>query len=359
MVLVGILVTDDPDLTLSKATGLILGLTTWYYIPLTVRSFRQLHYSLLLFLLIALSFTFVGILSTNWIFKIPLLDEIIRSLPAQRLVLPESPELGVQANQLAGTIIIYWPCLIALLFTTPFASKKGRLFLIISIILVTLFLILSQSRSGWIGALGGLVFLLSWWVWLVLPTQQRWLMALGWLGVVVVCLVGYFLIGPERLQPFWGDPVEKVVIGDFSSLGFRLEAWHWSVEGIKDFPLTGTGLGTFRRVVKRLFPIRIAPAYDMSHAHNIFLQVALDIGLPGLVAYIAMLLVAFVTGWQVAQQNKKLRPFAIGLLTGLMALHIFGLTDALALGSKTALLFWLDLGILTAMPTVLDSEEHT
>jgi hypothetical protein len=43
---------------------------------------------------------------------------------------------------------------------------------------------------------------------------------------------------------------------------------------------------------------------------------------------------------------------AIGLVTGLIALHIYGLTDALALGSKTSLLFWLILGNLAAMKQV-------
>lgn len=352
MVGVGILVTADPDLTLPKATGLLLGLTSWYFLLSITNSFRRLHYSLLLFILVALSFTLIGALSTNWIFKVPLLDGVIQSLPKGRLILPDSPDTGVQANQLAGTIIIYWPLLLALLFIVPSMPKKRRIILATLAALVTIFLLLSQSRSGWVGALGAGLFLLSWWGWLYLPGQQRRLVSWGWAGLLVAAVVGYWLIGPEHLEQIWGDPVEKTVIGKFSSLGFRLEAWQWSVESIKDFPLTGTGLGAFRRVVKRLFPINISPTYDISHAHNIFLQVALDIGLPGLVAYLALLLVAVQMGWQVAQQDKTLRPFAIGLVTGLVGLHIYGLADALALGSKTGLLFWLSLGILSAMKNV-------
>ena len=353
MIGISILITADPDLTLSKATGLILGLTSWYFLQAAVHTHRYFYYSLTLFVLVALGFTFMGSLSTNWVIKVPILDEMIRSLPAARLVLPESPETGVQANQLAGTILSYWPLLVVL--AVPWRSSHSKLLLLVTF-LITAMLVLTQSRSGWIGAFGALLFLLTWLGWLYLPKQRRWLIGLGWLGLLIVSIIGYLLIGPERIEQAWGGPSDRIVIGNLSSIGFRLEVWHWSVEGIKSFPFTGTGLGTFRRVVKRFFPIQVSPTFDISHAHNIFLQTALDIGLPGLIAYIALLLVAGQIGWQVARRDEKLRPFAIGLVSSLVALHIYGLTDALALGSKTGLLFWLNIGLLAAMKNV--SEKH-
>ena len=353
MIGIGILITADPDLTLSKATGLVLGLTSWYFVLAVVYNHRRFHYGLILFVLMALGFTLIGSLSTNWVFKVPLLDEMIRSLPAARLVLPESPETGVQANQLAGTILSYWPLLVVL--AVPWRSSHSKLLLLVTF-LITAMLVLTQSRSGWIGAFGALLFLLTWLGWLYLPKQRRWLIGLGWLGLLIVSIIGYLLIGPERIEQAWGGPSDRIVIGNLSSIGFRLEVWHWSVEGIKSFPFTGTGLGTFRRVVKRFFPIQVSPTFDISHAHNIFLQTALDIGLPGLIAYIALLLVAGQIGWQVARRDERLRPFAIGLVSSLVALHIYGLTDALALGSKTGLLFWLNIGLLAAMKNV--SEKH-
>lgn len=348
-ILVGILVTADPDLTLQKATGLILGITSWYIIQTAVRSPHQLHYSLWVFMLIALGFTLLGILSTNWVYKVPVLERVIGALPAARLILPESPDTGVQANQLAGTILIYWP----LLLTLPlfFRALPKRIFAVLLWVTfsVTAILLLAQSRSGWMGAAGGGLFLFTWLGWLYVPKSRRWLIGIGWLGVMLACLAGYLLVGPERVGRIVNDPADETLIGNLGSVGFRLEVWHWGVETLHNFPFTGTGLGTFRRVVKRLFPIDVPPTYDISHAHNIFLQIALDVGLPGLVAYLAFLLLALKTGWQVAQRDEALRPFAIGLVTGLVALHIYGLADALAFGSKTGLLFWLALGNLAAM----------
>jgi putative inorganic carbon (HCO3(-)) transporter len=151
------------------------------------------------------------------------------------------------------------------------------------------------------------------------------------------------------LQVLWEEPPRETAIGTLTSLNFRREVWQWAIAGIKEFPFTGSGLGSFRRVVVRLYPINLPPDYDIAHAHNIFFQVALDVGLPGLIAYLALLMLAGTVAWQVARQDEALRPFALGLLAGLAGLHIYGLTDALAPGAKPGLLFWAALGLLAAM----------
>ncbi len=134
-----------------------------------------------------------------------------------------------------------------------------------------------------------------------------------------------------------------------TTLNYRKELWPWAVAAIGDFPFTGVGLGTFRQVAFRLYPLSLSPTYDIAHAHNIFLQTALDVGLPGLVIYSAMLLIAAVVGWRVARRHAGYRSICLGLLAGLAALHIYGLADALALGSTPAVVFWLALGLLAAM----------
>jgi putative inorganic carbon (HCO3(-)) transporter len=130
------------------------------------------------------------------------------------------------------------------------------------------------------------------------------------------------------------------------------------VYAIQDFPFTGVGLGTFRRVVGLLYPLfTISPDIDIAHAHNIFLQVALDVGVPGLIAYLALLWVAGAVAWHVARGGPPLlQALAIGLLAALVSLHLYGLTDALALGSKPGLAFWMILGLLAALPRVVDTE---
>jgi putative inorganic carbon (HCO3(-)) transporter len=262
--------------------------------------------------------------------------------------LPEAASVGIQPNQVAGTILLYLPLLYSLLIGWRSAQhRKTALFLLTPIaILTTLVLVLTQSRGGWISGLAGLIVLVFLWAWLKLP--RKWVV-LVLLAFTTIGIIGLVTIGPQTILNIWLDPPNDSIIGRLNSLGFRQEVWRWAVTSIRDFPFTGTGLGSFRRVVMRLYPIDIPPTYDIAHAHNIFLQTALDIGLPGLVAYIAMLLLLGLLSWQVAHRNENLRPFALGLLAGLGAFHVYGLNDALALGSKTAVLFWLALGLITAM----------
>jgi putative inorganic carbon (HCO3(-)) transporter len=100
-----------------------------------------------------------------------------------------------------------------------------------------------------------------------------------------------------------------------------------------------------------LYPLfLIAPNTDIGHAHNQILQVALDLGLPGLVAYVAMIGAALWLCWRVVHRTQGASPLlAIGIIGSLVAFHLFGLTDALALGAKPGVGLWLLLGLVAAL----------
>jgi putative inorganic carbon (HCO3(-)) transporter len=351
MLIVAILVTADPDLTLPKTTGLILGLAAWRFSNRAVQTEWQVYGATAVYILIGFGFIFLGILGATWLNKIPVLSQILALLPVGLIALPGSGA-GVHPNQLAGTLLFLFPFFLALLLGWVFLhrSKAGLILWFVSFLVVALLLLLTQSRTGWLAALGSVFVLFIFWG-LLLPRQHR-LRPLVWSAVALMLLVGIatiFVIGPDRLQSIWDDPAQQSAVGSLGSIGFRQEVWRWGVTAVQDFPFTGTGLGTYRQVVRRFYPVNVAPDYDISHAHNLYLQTALDIGLPGLVIHLALILLAAVMAWQVAKRDERLRPLAIGFLAVLAAFHIFGLTDALALGSKTTLIFWILLGILSAM----------
>ena len=64
---------------------------------------------------------------------------------------------------------------------------------------------------------------------------------------------------------------------------------------LQDFVFTGIGIGNFNLVIPQLYPyITIPPGVDIPHAHNLLLQIGLDLGLPGLIAYLGLLINVFV-----------------------------------------------------------------
>jgi putative inorganic carbon (HCO3(-)) transporter len=79
-----------------------------------------------------------------------------------------------------------------------------------------------------------------------------------------------------------------------------LEVWSRAIYGIQDFPFTGMGMNAFRKVVPVPYPLfTVSPDVDIRHAHNEFLQAALDLGIPGLIAFITLYIGAFWMLWEI------------------------------------------------------------
>ena len=74
----------------------------------------------------------------------------------------------------------------------------------------------------------------------------------------------------------------------FGDANFRVQVWHASLQAFHDFTLTGIGIGAFRDVVPVLYPNTAVNSEIATHAHNLYLQIGLDLGLPGLLAYLSL-----------------------------------------------------------------------
>ncbi len=351
---VSILVSADPALTLPKATGLILGLATWRYLVLAVGGRAQVKWAIAAYLLFGLGFIAFGLLNADWLLKstsqVPLLGALLATSAAGNSLLPET--FGIHPNQIAGTITLVLPLLAALSIeavTSESFNKAARWAVILATLFAGLALLATQSRSAWVAIIGGLFVLLITWALTMKSSRvkRRLLTAAALLAILSFSII--VLLGPGRLQQVWLDPPQETAVGSLSTLSFRQELWPWAMEAINDFPFTGIGLGAFRAAARRLYPLAVDPAYDIAHAHNFFLQTTLDIGLPGFIAYGALLLVSLVLAFQAATRTSDLRAYSLGLFASLSAFHIFGLTDALALGSKSAVLLWAIFGILAAL----------
>jgi len=201
-------------------------------------------------------------------------------------------------------------------------------------------LVLTQSRGAWLGALFGCAAM----AWLRWP-KVRWpAVALG--GAVALAV---WAVGPHALLvALFPAPGSQGQLLSTVTLEGRVELWKRAVVAIGDFAFTGCGFGAFRRVVWALYPpFLVSPGHDYAHAHNVFLQVALDVGLPGLIAYLALIGVALWVALRAARQaDASQRWLGLGAAGSLVSFHVFGLTDTIALGARPGIAFWLLLALI-------------
>ena len=116
------------------------------------------------------------------------------------------------------------------------------------------------------------------------------------------------------------------------------------VEHLKTSPWLGIGLNEFRHVYK--VPVTY-DKYDVAHAHNVFLQTALDVGMIGLLAYCGILGFLLFRAHQASRGPSVLaRSAAIGGAISLAAISLLGLTDAVSLGAKIGAFQWLAGGLI-------------
>ena len=353
MIVIGTIISADPVLTLPKATGLLLGFAVWRFTTSSISTVGSLRIGVGLFFLLGLGLITVGFFSADWSYEVAFIEELFSFLPPQLISLPDGPTGGVHTNQLAEPVLFF--CMVAFSLAIGVIAQRVlrfRALIIIGTAMVVALLLLTQSRSAWVGAVGGVIALLVGWATTETTSRIRNGLVLS-IGVLLFCIIAALVvIGPERIQRVWDEPPRSSTIGTLRTLKFRQEVWLWSFVMIEDVPFTGIGLGSFRQAVHRLYPIAISADEDIGHAHNTFLQVALDTGVIGLIAYIAILIGAACLAWRVARQSDHYRPISIGLLSGLVAMHVYGLTDSVVPGSKTGIIFWLTIALITSLNNI-------
>ncbi len=189
---------------------------------------------------------------------------------------------------------------------------------------------------------------------ILLADSRGAVLAAGTALLLVLCLRwprllwGVLLAGFLAALLLWwrGDMglVERLGSGGaIGGLDERLEIWSRALYAIQDFSFTGVGIGAYNQVIPLLYPyFLIPPSVDIPHAHNLVLQVAIDLGIPGLIAWLAILITVTIQAIALLRRGPT-PPWALGagVLGGLTAMLIHGILDATLWGTKLAFLPWL------------------
>jgi len=353
MVPVSLYASVDWRLSQPKVYGLILGVATFYAVVNAIRTIRRVQFAAIALVLVSAAVALLGLVGTDWsstkLFSLP---QVYGHLPKLVQGIPRSLRGGFAPNGIGGTLIFLIPVLLSLLWSRqPLKGSEehnsrllqvwrvwNRPALALSLLLTASTLVLTQSRGSFIGITVGLLALAAW-------HDRR---ALWAIPAVALAVFAVFKSGRGwELTQF----VLRVDAGARTVQG-RMEIWQRAVYMIQDFPYTGIGIGTFDKVANVLYPFfLIRPNARVTHAHNELLQVAVDLGIPGLVAYVALLSAFAITVWGAYHtlKDRWLRALIMGLACGMLAHQVFGFTDAFLLGTKPGVVMWVSLGIVAAL----------
>jgi putative inorganic carbon (HCO3(-)) transporter len=259
-------------------------------------------------------------------------------------------------NLLAGLLVPLAPLALGLGLGFLFDSKNkpllkvGALIAVGSSGILALASILTQSRGGFLGLAAGFVVILyigCLWVW-VNHKKLRMLVVGGAIVLVLSAAAAVVLI------PSMNQRVSSMFAGrEHSSNSYRMNVYSSSLKMFKDNWWIGTGPGneTFRLA----YGLYMVSSYDALGTYCVPLEVAVETGIPGVLAFFAMIACAaakaHVKFWGKEEGGEESpsmtsRWVAAGLAAALIGLMIHGMVDTVFYRPQVHFLFWLIIALL-------------
>lgn len=221
-------------------------------------------------------------------------------------------------------------------------SARERLLALVATAPLVLGLLLSLSRSSWIGVIFGIAVLV-----VLLPAARRTLVLAAVPLAAVAVAIGAFAPDEPQVSVVGARLSTLAETGGGNPYDSRPRIWAEGVREVKLDPLTGHGPGGF--VVMSVRSASGAQTIQAEHAHNVLLTAAAEYGLPG-----ALLLVGLTASCGalvrrgVRRAAERDAPLVAGLGAAAVAIAAQGLVDYTMRNTVLFTLFWLLAGLLVA-----------
>jgi O-antigen ligase len=180
----------------------------------------------------------------------------------------------------------------------------------------------SHSRMGFIASLSGLFAIGALGVQHREPAEGRarriWLPLLG-LGAAVV--IAFVFLSPDQL-------ITRIAamtnVQDMNS-DTRKQLWKETLPLIKDYAAAGCGIGGYESC---FLPYKtVAPERTADYAHNDYLQVMAELGLPAFLCLFAVVIMAYWNAFRQSGRSDSGRYLAIACVGSLTAILLHSLVD--------------------------------
>ena len=246
-------------------------------------------------------------------------------------------------NQMAGFLLFIIPMLLNLFLNIKNMFLKSIFFALTGF--SVFLMILTTSRAGWISLAISLLFfaLLS-----IREVKKTHVFALVGLFAVLGSLV---IFQPHLFKRAVDLPKELFSGTRTASSNLRLASWNAALKMVDDRPIMGVGPGTYGAVFRNYQKI---PWIYSRNAHNYFLEIAAETGLPGALSFISI--IGFATYLVIKERktlfNQQKHPLLLGVTTALVGTSFHSLFDVDWSRVTLFSLFWVFLAVFFANTSI-------
>jgi O-antigen ligase/Tfp pilus assembly protein PilF len=266
-------------------------------------------------------------------------------------------------NYFAEYLIIPLPIVVSLFFVTQ--NKLKKILLLIGIIVMGASLMATFTRGSYLGFGVSLIFMFF-----LFQISRGKKFIKNNKNIFIIILLAIFTIiflfvVPTPLSKS-GTAIEKIKsrisisqLTQSSSIKRRIATWKFTGMMIKDHPILGSGIGTFKyndlRYQAKFFAQgenrSLYPYGFAGKAHNEYLQLWAELGIIGLGIFAWLIISYFSCGLKILRKLKD--EYKQGIIIGLMGAVVAVLVDGI-FGfplhlPATVILFWLSIGFTIIM----------
>ena len=257
-----------------------------------------------------------------------------------------SPDRILGSYWIFTNVLYYLMVFIAFSIIFSFCNLKSiRILAIFAFIIVYLCLLFHKARSGWLVVPINILF-----IFFIVKKRK-----FACLFVLLFVLMIFFMPSLKNRLP-----------NSLNSRSYttRVQLWQSSFDIWKDYPLVGSGVGTYENMVSEYLPEKgFNDKVKHGHAHSTYFEILSNTGLLGFFAYLILMGAFFFNGMRYFQKNK----FCNKNISYLFLLSCFffwcncillsASSTIIIIGIKGPFVFWFLMGVADSMMSERVSED--